>query len=113
MNEVTIADILAFIGIAALFAANMAQFILSGRGRGAEAQANEADAIESLTMSVNSLHSKVQELEAKLDTERMARRIAEAKFADLQRRFVILENDNRLLVMENAALIDALKKDKE
>lgn len=110
MGEVTVADVVAFIGILALFGANLGQFILSSRSRGAEAHANEADAIESLTQSVKNLNADVRELQIQLDAERVARRLAESELNNLKREVRELQESNRQLKFENEALLTELSR---
>ena len=65
-------------------------------------------AINTLTDSVKKLYARIDELQEQLDNERVARRIAEGKLADLTRRFIVLEAENKRLDFENVALRDAL-----
>ena len=108
MEQPTTVDIIiAFVAVGGLISTAM-QFFLSAKGRRAEAGAHDADAIESLTRSVSASNSRIDELQRRLDSEIIARRIAESKLQDLTRRIVILETENTALKLENAALKDAL-----
>ena len=108
MDQPTTVDIIiAFVAVGGLIS-TITQFILSAKGRRSESNANEADAIESLTESVRKLYARIDELQNQLDRERIARRVAEERLADLTRRFVILEAENKRLAFENKALRDAL-----
>ena len=108
MDKSTTVDIIiAFVAVAGLIS-TFVQFALSARGRRSEANSHDADAIERLTESVSKLYSRIDSLQAQLDTERIARRVAEERLSDLTRRFVILEAENKQLAFENKALRDAL-----
>ena len=107
MDPTTVDIIIAFVAVGGLIS-TVAQFFLSAKGRKSEAGAHDADAIESLTRSVSASNSRIDELQKRLDSEIVARRIAESKLQDLTRRIVILETENTALKLENAALKDAL-----
>jgi len=107
MDPTTVDIIIAFVAVGGLIS-TVAQFFLSAKGRKSEAGAHDADAIESLTRSVSASNSRIDELQKRLDSEIIARRIAESKLQDLTRRIVILETENTALKLENAALKDAL-----
>ena len=107
MEQSTVNAILALVAVGSLIS-TIAQFILSARGRRSQSNAQDADAIESLTESISKLYARIDGLQNQLDTERIARRVAEERLSDLTRRFVILEAENRQLAFENKALREAL-----
>ena len=107
MEQSTVNAILALVAVGSLIS-TIAQFILSARGRHSQSNAQDADAIESLTESISKLYARIDGLQNQLDTERVARRVAEERLSDLTRRFVILEAENRQLAFENKALREAL-----
>jgi len=107
MEPTTVDIIIAFVAVAGLIS-TFVQFALSARGRRSEANSKDADAIESLTESISKLYARIDGLQNQLDSEIVARRIAESKLQDLTRRIVILETENTALKLENAALKDAL-----
>ena len=108
MEPTTVDIIIAFVAVGGLISTAV-QFFLSAKGRKSEAGAHDADAIESLTRSVSASNSRIDELQRRLDSEIIARRIAESKLQDLTRRIVILETENTALKLENAALLEALR----
>ena len=109
MEQPTTADIIiAFVAVGGLIS-TFIQFGLSARGRRSDSNSKDADAIESLTTSINQLYSRIDALQAQLDRERIARRVAEERLADLTRRFVLLEHENKRLAFENTALLEALR----
>lgn len=107
MEPTTVDIIIALVAVGGLISTAI-QFILSAKNRKSEANSHDADAIESLTRSVSASNARIDELQKRLDSEIIARRIAESKLQDLTRRIVILETENTALKLENAALKDAL-----
>ena len=112
MDQSTTADIvIAFVAVGGLLS-SFILFGLSAKSRKAADGANDAGAIADLTESVSKLYTRIDELQAQLDRERIARRVAEERLADLTRRFVLLEHENKRLAFENTALLEALRIDR-
>ena len=126
MDEVTTADIIAFVGLVGLGIANVVQLVMTSRSRGSQANVNDADAIESLIGSVRGLNVDVSTLQAGLNAERKivrelqlniesaqwARDIALKRVTELEMKLVALEvryhKDLTRLEKENETLRAAL-----
>ena len=109
MNDISHFEvIIAVVAIGGLMSTAV-QFILTSRGRKARTSANGADAMESLTETVNNLSDGIRKIRAQLDIERKARLLAEAQLSILQQQFDIMAVDYRRMMIENEARLAILQ----
>ena len=117
MDEITQFDwLLAFVAVGGIIL-NITIVALSRRGQVAKTKADNADAYESLSATVNNLSAQVKALRLDLEIERKARLLAEAMLAALQTKFTALEAKYNALedrytasLFENEALKEALEE---